>query len=478
VTAAPGRAAAGPWLAFSAVAVGNFMATLDGSIVNVALPTLGGALGAPIEHLEWIVSGYLLVISASLLAMGRLGDVLGHRAVYVGGLVAFTAGSALCGAAGSLGGLVAARVVQGVGASAMMALGPAIVTAVFPPGLRGRALGAIGSVVALGLVTGPPVGGAILLSLSWRWVFFVNLPVGVLGVAWALRILPRGRGAPGERFDALGAILLAAALSAGLLAIDAASAGAGGATGLAAVAAAAWGGLALRARRVATPIVDASAFRDRAFAAGIAAGLLSYAAMFSQTFLTPFYLARVLGLGPGALGLMLGAVPAALAVASPLAGWIADRFRARGLGAAGMALLAAGLASLSVAGPSDGLGSVALRLAACGFGMGLFQAPNNAEVMGAAPRGRLGSGGGLLATARNVGMAIGVALSGTLLAWRAGPDPDPSAFLDGYALALRAGAAIALAAGVTSLVHRAGGRARRPPAPRPDGSGAGERRGG
>jgi MFS family permease len=191
-------------------------------------------------------------------------------------------------------------------------------------------------------------------------------------------------------------------------------------------------------------------------AVGLAAGLLSYAAMFSQTLLTPFFLAGAKGLGPGRLGLMLAAVPLALSVSSPLAGWLSDRLGGRFLPPVGMLLVAGGLASLAAAGPGDGLPSIAARLAACGFGMGLFQAPNNSAVMGAAPADLLGSAGGLLATARNVGMAVGVALSGSLFAWRAGASPGPAELLDGFGLALRAGAGIALLAGaVSTAVPRA-----------------------
>ncbi len=392
----------GGWTAFSVVAVGTIMGTLDGNIVNVALPTLGVQLGASVGRLQWIVNAYILAITATLILLGRLGDRVGHRVLYTGGLLVFTAGSALCGLAPGVDALTAARVLQALGASAMMAIGPAIVTASFPPGMRGRALGTLGTVVALGLTVGPPVGGLILTHLSWRWVFYVNLPVGIAGAAWALRTLPAGGGAAG-------------------------------------------------------PILDTSIFRIPVFSWGLLAGYLSYAAMFSQTFLTPFLLARVLGLGPGPLGIALMSVPVALSVASPLSGWIADRFGARPLPAIGMLVLAAALGALSLAGPDAHVATVSALLALAGAGMGLFQSPNNAAVMSALPRARLGSGGGLLATARNGGMATGVALAGALFALRAGPNAEGAAFLSGYALALRAGALVALLAAATSLVRGAEG---------------------
>jgi MFS family permease len=413
-----------PWLAFSVVAVGTFMATLDGNIVNVALPTIGRELGEPVGSLQWVVTAYVLAITATLLVAGRLGDRLGHRALYAGGLLLFTLGSALCGAAPGLRALVASRVVQALGASAMMAIGPAVVTASFPPGQRGRALGAVGTAVAIGLTAGPPLGGLIVGSLSWRWVFYVNLPVGLAGAAWALRALPRGGAAAGG------------------------------------------------------PLLDLALFRLPAFAWGLLAGFLSYAAMFSQTLLTPFLLATVLGLTPAALGAVLVSVPVALSISSPLSGWVADRFGGRWLPVAGMALLALALALLSFAGPASTVPSVAARLALAGAGMGLFQSPNSAAVMSALPRSRLGSGGGLLATARNGGMAAGIVLAGALVALRADGDAAGPGFLAGWALALRAGACVALLAGAVSLVE-ARHRAREPGGPGPGphldgGSGSGK----
>lgn len=391
--------APGGWTAFSAVAVGTLMGTIDGNIVNVALPTLASELGASVHRLHWVVNAYILAITVTLIPLGRLGDRLGQRALHTAGLVVFTVGSALCGVAPGVDALTAARVLQATGASAMMAIAPAIVTASFPARMRGRALGALGTVVALGLTVGPPLGGLVLTHLSWRWLFYVNVPVGIAGAAWALRALPRGGNAGG-------------------------------------------------------PLFDTSVFRIPVFSWGLVAGYLSYAAMFSQTFLTPFLLAQVLGLAPGPLGLVMTSVPVGLSVASPLAGWIADRFGARFLPILGMLLLTAALFSLSLVGPATGVATVSARLALAGGALGLFQAPNNAAVMSALPRERLGSGGGLLATARNAGMATGVAMASALFGLRSGGTTAVE-FLAGYGLALRAGAAVALLAAAASVVRGA-----------------------
>jgi EmrB/QacA subfamily drug resistance transporter len=435
------------------------MATLDGSIVNVALPAVGRQLTANIGGLEWVVTAYLLVISATLLASGRHGDILGHRRVFVGGMLVFTVGSGLCGFAWSVPALVASRMVQALGASAMMSMAPAALTAIFPREKRGRALGAISSVVAAGLTAGPPIGGLLVQHLSWRAIFFVNLPIGVAGAIWAARSLPPGSEAPGARFDVRGAIWFGAALAAAIGAVEAAPGSGRAALALLAIAAAAAVGLAHRERAAPSPLIDASLFRDRTFAFGLAAGLLSYAALFTQALLSPFYLSQVKGLDEGGMGLMMTAVPLALSVTSPVAGWLSDRFGSRALCLAGAGVLAAGLFSMSLAGSADSLPSLAARFAVEGAGMGLFQPPNNSAVMGSLPRQRLGSGGGMLATVRNLGMVFGVALAGALFAAKAGNGTDTSAFLEGWRLALSAGAVLAVAAGVLSLVMGKSARA-------------------
>ncbi|MBI5070177.1 MAG: MFS transporter [Deltaproteobacteria bacterium] len=394
-----------PWVPFSAVAVGTFMATVDGSIVNVALPTMRTELGTTIGGAEWIVTAYLLTVTFCLLLAGRLGDEAGHRRVFTGGLLVFTLGSGLCGAAPGLPSLVGARVVQALGASAMMAMGPAVVTALFPVTLRGRALGAVTSVVAVGLTAGPPLGGFLVEHLSWRWVFLVNLPIGVAGAIWAARVLPPLLPEPGHR---------------------------------------------------RSPLVDLSLFSRRTFRLGILAGFLSYASLFTATLLNPFFLAERMGLGPRELGAMMMIVPLALSVASPVAGWLADRFPRSAPGAAGMLLVAGGLGGLALLPPGSSLLSFGVRQAALGLGMGLFQPPNNSAVMGALPRERLGAGGGLLAIARNGGMVLGIAAAGALFRWRAGPAPDAAAFHAGYRGALLFGAALALAAGLLSALAPGG----------------------
>ncbi len=443
-----------PWWGFSAVSVGVFMATLDGSIVNVALPAIRGHFGASIGGVEAVVSVYLLVISAALLAAGRLGDVLGRRRVFTGGMLLFTLGSGLCGFAWSLPVLVAARAVQALGSAAMMAMAPAIVTSIFPREQRGQALGVVSSVVAAGLTAGAPVGGAILSFASWHAIFLVNLPVGVAGAVWASRALPDE--APGDRppFDGRGALWLGAALATAIGAVEVAPHDGRWALALLGAAAVSSGILWRVERRAASPLVDPELLGNGTISIGLVAALLSYAAIFHQTLLSPFFLSDVKGLGQAGLAATLTVVPIALMLTSPVAGWISDRHGARIPQVVGGLMLAAGLAWLATADGATPMPSIVLGLALEGAGMGFFQPPNNSVVMGALPPGKLGSGGGLLATSRNVGMVLGVATGGAL--FEAG---ERVSFVAGWRLALWVGAGLGLAAGLLALVKPDGGRA-------------------
>ena len=453
-----------PWVAFSAVAVGTLMGTVDTSIVNVALPTMRTELGTTIGGVEWVVTAYLLTVSAALLAAGRLGDLAGHRRIFVSGLVLFTLGSAMCGFAPGLRSLVAARMLQALGASAMTAIGPAVVTAVFPPERRGRALGAITSVVAVGLTLGPPLGGFLVQHLSWRWIFWVNLPVGLAGAVWAARAVPETAGARGAELDRAGSLLLAGCIAAALAAVREGPSSSGRGLLLALVAAGAGAILFRRSRRMSSPVFDFALFQRRNFRVGILAGFLSYASLFTATLMNPFYLVQVMGLEPRGVGGMLVIVPLAMSLSSTPAGWLADRFPSRALGPSGMALVALGLAGLASLGGRGSLVAFGTWQAALGLGMGLFQPPNNSAIMGALPRERLGSGGGMLATARTTGMAMGIALAGALFDVRAGGASGTGPFVAGYRVALLAGSALAIAAGLVSLFVNPVSRGAAPPA--------------
>ncbi|HEX5581469.1 MAG TPA: MFS transporter [Gemmatimonadaceae bacterium] len=442
------------------VGVGTFMSALDGSIVNTILPVLARELGAGIAGIEWVTTVYLLVVSGLLLGVGRLGDMRGHKRIYVAGFVLFVIGSALCGLAPSAGALVGLRAVQAVGAAMLYSTSPAILTRAFPPERRGRALGALGAFTYLGLTVGPALGGWMAHALGWRSVFYVNVPVGAVAIALAVRVIDDDRpAARTERFDLAGAILFTAGLVSLLVALNQGHAwGWRSAPTIALVAAAALL-LALFVvveRRRTFPMLDLTLFRSRTFSAATVSALLNYVCVYGIVFVLPFLLIQGRGLDTRQAGLVLTAQPVVMAIVAPVSGALSDRVGARLPATLGMVVLAIGLAFLAELSASGSLGAIALALAVVGFGVGIFVSPNNSALMGAAPRNRQGIASGVLATARNVGMVLGVGLAGavftTVLA-HAGGEPSAVALADGVRASLWVMSAMAAVGAATSWLR-------------------------
>lgn len=406
------------WGVLLAIGLGTFMSALDGSVVNITLPVVRESFGASVATVEWVVTIYLLVVSGLLLSVGRLGDLRGHRRVYTTGFLIFLLGSVLCGLAPSAGYLIAARAAQAVGASMLFANAPAILTKSFPPEMRGRALGLQATMTYLGLTVGPSVGGWLTTALGWRWVFYINLPVGLLALALALRFVPRDSGSgAAEEFDLRGAWTFTGGLVALLLALN--QGHAWGWTAWPTVTLLAGSlvlmGLFLRLeRRVAAPMLDLSLFRSRTFSAAAASAVLNYVCVYMVLFLMPFYLQQARGLSPAEAGLLLTAQPMLMAIVAPLSGSLSDRIGTRLPSVLGMGLLGLGLFLLSSLDLESPPGVMVAMLAVAGLGIGIFASPNNSALMGAAPRHRQGIAAGVLALARNVGMVMGVGLAGAV----------------------------------------------------------------
>jgi len=454
------------------------MATIDSSIVNVSLPVIARGFGVPLGgRVEWVVIAYLVVIAALLLTAGRFADVFSRRRTWATGLVVFVAGSALCGAAPSLPGLVAFRGVQGVGSAMIMAVSPAMLLAAFPGEQRGRALGLNAVVVGLGISIGPTLGGVITQHFGWRWIFYVNLPLGAIGVVGALRVLPRERGAARGRVDWLGAVLLAVGLGTltGTLsfATELGWTSVWVATGLT-VAAMSLAALGVHLSRARDPIVDPGLFKNRVFASASASLLLAFMATFAVAFLMPFYLEQLRGWPAQRAGLLLTPLPLTVALVSPATGALADRIGTRKLAAAGMLIAATGLSLLGGIDASTPIARLVVLLSLVGVGQATFQPPNNSALMGAAPRDRQGVAAGVLATGRVVGQSLSVAMAGALFAaFRGTAAPargieraaiaaqDVPAFLCGLHAAFFGCGAMAFAASMTALVR--GREARKEP---------------
>ena len=417
---ADGSEHASKWAVLAIVAVGVFMATLDSSIVNISLPTIARSFGVPLSGaVEWVIIAYLVVIAGVLLTVGRLADMLGRKPIWAAGLVIFTVGSAICGAAPSLGLLIAARGLQGLGGALIMAISPAMLTSAFSASERGRALGMNAVVVALGVSTGPTLGGIITTNLSWRWIFFVNLPIGIVGVIATLLVLTermhRGHG----RFDPLGALLLAIGLVALTLGLSFGQEWGWSSPlliGTIVVGIVALIALYQVEKRVSNPIIDLSLFRRRVFLSANLSLILSFLALFAVSFMLPFYLEELRGFPTELAGLLLTPLPLTIAVFAPLAGSLADRIGTRWLAAGGLALACIGLILISQLNAQSSIWDIVWRLAVTGLGQAMFQSPNNSALMGAAPKEQQGSASGFLATGRVVGQSLSVALAGAIFA--------------------------------------------------------------
>ncbi len=409
------------WAVFGIVAIGIFMATLDTSIVNISLPSISTYFHVPLNGLvEWVIIAYLITIASVLLTFGRLADMLGRKLLWMVGLGVFTLGSALCGAAPTLLFLVIFRALQGIGGALLMSNSTAMLTRAFPARERGRILGLNSVVVSLGVSTGPTLGGVITTLLSWRWIFYVNLPIGILGLALTYVVLKEpARLQTKQRFDPLGAVVLSAGIIAIMFALSFGQEVGWTSPlilGLFIVGLIILAGFVLIERRVAEPIIDLKLFRNRLFAAANLSGLLSFFAMFAVSFLLPFYLEELRHFPTDEAGLLLTPIPLTVSLVAPISGWLSDRFGSRVLSSAGLATSALGLWLLTALNTNTSIFDLIWRLVITGVGIGLFQSPNNSAVMGAVPPERRGIGSGFLATVRVVGQSLSVAVAGAVFA--------------------------------------------------------------
>ncbi|MBI4301140.1 MAG: MFS transporter [Chloroflexi bacterium] len=452
------------WLVLATAAIGTFMGTMDASIVNISLPVLSEVFDTTPDSVLWVTLVYLLVGTGLMLTVGRLGDTLGRKRVYSMGFLLFSLGLALCSIAQNLPQLVLYRVVQAIGASIVIATGAAIVTAAFPEQERGKSLGLLGATVGAGLATGPLLGGFLLDTLGWRSIFFVRVPVGLIGSAMALKILrPDGFHGPKPRFDIWGALALFGTLSSFLTAINRGQIwgwSSAPIVGLLLAAAVFFALFFYTEARITYPVVDLSLFRTRIFAAATSATLLNFFAWITLVFLTPFYLMLVLNYSSFISGLFMTTVPILMFVLAPLSGWLSDRLGSRILSTTGLGIISLGLLRLQGLDTSSTGMDVILHLGVVGIGMGLFEAPNNSSIMGATPKERLGTASAMVATARQVGMATGLAIAGAVFTARLGDSPllgeslgQPAAIVRGFHDALQIGFFFAFAAGIISFAR-------------------------
>lgn len=441
------------------------MATLDASVVNIALPTLTKALGAEVHHVKWVIIIYLLAITCLLLPFGRLADQFGRRRTFQVGFAVFTLGSLFCGMSNSLTSLVMSRFIQGIGGAMLMANGPALITSHFSPQERGKALGTLAMVVSLGLVTGPTIGGLLISYLGWKSIFYINIPIGLAGVVIARTFIEADpKRQDFESFDWAGSLLQSVALVGfiSLLEPPAISISGGGLVhiprwvvgiGFAIVVA-----LFLKIESESrAPILDLELFKIRTFWSGNLSALLMFVAYSGMVVLMPFYLEEVLKLETRVAGFYMSMIPMAVFVVAPISGRLSDRIGSRDLSMFGSMMLSASLWCMAELLDADGQvthAQVLILLGSVGISTGLFQAPNNNAIMSSVPPQRLGVASACLATVRNLGLVTGTGLASAFVAQQNllphlqtvnGP------FVSSLHRVLYAGSALAAAAAIASF---------------------------
>lgn len=390
---------------------GLIMAVLDGSIANIALPSISRELQANPASTIWVVNAYQLTVTVCLLPLSSLGDILGYKRVYRVGLATFLVGSLLCAVSVNLPMLVAARVIQGIGGAGIMSVNTALVRFIYPPTKLGRGIGLNALVVGVTIAIGPSLGALILAIGSWPWLFAVNVPVAIFALSISRRALPETPAQP-RAFDYPSAALSAVVFGLFILGVDGLGHDAWRLAGVAGlVAALVLGWLLVRRQRGRpAPLVPVDLFASRAFTLAVGTSFCSFMTQMLAFVSLPFYLEYQLGRSLQETGLLITPWPLMVALMAAISGRLSDRYSASILAGGGLVMMAMGLVSLAVLGPDASSFDIAWRTALCGIGFGFFQSPNNRAMIGATPPERSGGASGAQATTRLLGQTTGTAV--------------------------------------------------------------------
>jgi EmrB/QacA subfamily drug resistance transporter len=448
------------WWTLGAVAFGLFMIMLDNTIVNVALPSIQRDLHIGISELEWVFNGYALTFGVLMLTGGKLADLMGRRSIFIAGLVIFTVASLFCGLATSAGWLIGARVVQGVGSALMNPATLSIITATFPPRQRGMAIGIWAGVSAMALAIGPLAGGLITQHLNWNWIFFINVPIGILAILVTRIVVDESRDTSAEqRLDLPGLLSSGIALFAltyGLIEANTYGWTSGRILGLFTLAAIGLLVFIVLEMRQRAPMLDLSLFKNGTFAGANTVMLLVGLAMFGVFFYNSLFIQNILGYSAVQTGASFLPMTVLIILVAPLAGKYSDRVGSRWLMGFGMLLLAASLFIFSRLDEASTFWNILPGLLVGGFGMALVMTPTTAAAMGSVPVDKAGVGSAVLNSGRQVGGALGIAVMGAIIAEAVTAPPGTpesiTQFVTGYQHALTVAALIALAGAVLSVV--------------------------
>jgi EmrB/QacA subfamily drug resistance transporter len=458
-------------VALTVATFGAFMTPFDGSVVTLALPSIGRDLGGDVVSLGWVATAYVLGLTICVIPFGRLADIRGRGRVYALGVALFTLASAICGLSPSLDILIATRFVQGVAAAMMAGNSIALLTAVFPAKERGKVLGINTATVYVGLSVGPSLGGFLVENLGWRSVFYVNVPIGIIVVALALLKLQREKvEGQAERLDPIGIVTYGLALFMILLGLTLSE----GqeltlsrtllVSGFAALAV-----FIFLETRAASPLLDVRLFRNPPFAFSTLTALLNYSSVFGVSFIISLYLQLISGFGAEQAGLIMLVQPVMMAGFSPLGGWLSDRVEPRIVASIGMAIVSVSIFALSLLGATSEWWDIAVRLMVLGTGHAFFSSPNTNATMSSVERSQYGIAAAVLSTMRFTGQAVSLAiatsvlsakLGGVVVSGRSGPQVPVEAFMKGMRIALTILSGICVAGVFTSLVR---GRVRSAP---------------
>lgn len=406
------------WTIFFVVIAATFMSTLDGSIVNVALPKMADSLGVATSNIQLVVTSYIVVISAVILIFGRLGDMFGKTKIFKVGVSLFTLGSLLCGITSSFRVLILARVVQAIGAAGTMANNQGIITQIFPANERGKSLGLIGTAVALGSLVGPGLGGVIVGTFSWEAIFLINVPIGMITLYYAVKLLPKTNKKTDDKIDVVGALLfmftiipLFASLNEGLN------------VGFAKPLILAGFGVAIICfilfliveKKIEAPLVELSMFKNKLFSISIFCGFVSFVAIFCHNIILPFYLQDLMKFSPEKSGMILMAYPIIMMIVAPVSGTVSDRIGSELLTFIGLVVGSLGLFFMASLNDNSSVLIMVVFIAIMSAGMAIFQPANNSIIMSTVPKEKLGIAGSINALVRNLGISVGISLSTTLL---------------------------------------------------------------
>ncbi|MCE6976625.1 MFS transporter [Pseudomonas frederiksbergensis] len=448
--------------ALASLSLSMLMPSLDTSIANAGLPTLAEAFDASFQQVQWIVLAYLLAITTLIVSVGRLGDIVGRRCLLLTGIGIFTLSSLACGVVPSLGWLVGARAVQGLGAAIMLALTVAFVGETVPKAQTGSAMGLLGTMSAVGTTLGPSLGGMLIAGAGWQAIFLLNVPLGILNIWLAYRYLPadaQRAKAPRVGFDKAGTLLLALTLAAYALAMTVGH-GELGPLNIALLLTAVFGAgiFIVVEARVASPLIKLALFREPGLSASLAMSTLVSTVMMATLVVGPFYLSGALGLGTALVGLALSVGPLVAALTGMPAGRLVDRFGTRCMTLVGLVAMALGTGALSMMPAEFGILGYLAPIALITASYALFQAANNTAIMTDIRPDQRGVIAGLLSLSRNLGLITGASVMGAVFAYASATaditTASPAAIANGMRITFAVAMVLIVLALVVALARR------------------------